>query len=90
VAVTSLVEKALLYAAYDLSHAAPDRWEAFKSAFYAYAMEACVETTLMPPTPEVYVSQGRARALLRLREDFSQLAERVEKLRLAEGRQRNK
>jgi len=88
--MTSAVEKAFLYAAHDLSHAAPGQWEAFREALGALAVSYCIDIADAPPTAEAHIAQGRARVLLGLRDNFSKLAERVEKLRTAEARQRAK
>jgi len=69
----------LLLAAFDLSNAAPQQWEAFKAAFDAYTIETCERAVQSEPSVAL-TAHGNAQGTVALNKMFKELRTRVSKL----------
>ena len=69
----------LLLAAFDLSNAAPQQWEAFKAAFDAHTVATCEQAVQSEPGVAL-IAHGRAQATVNTNKLFKELRERVSKI----------
>jgi len=69
----------LLLAAFDLSNAAPQQWEAFKAAFDAHTALTCEQAVQSEPGIAL-TAHGRAQATISINKMFKELRERVSKI----------
>ena len=69
----------LIYAAFELSVAAPEHWKRFEAAFAAYVQGEVTRSVQVSPE-QAQTSIGRAQSLLALQRTFAELYERRQDL----------